>query len=105
MRDNKLVRDEIKEIIEKEGKRAVIHTANEPEYSQRLKEKLVEEVEEFLSAPNAEELADILEVIYALAELEKLSPTQLEQHRQKKANERGTFSKRMVLDKVISKTT
>jgi|SRR3989338_26394 len=105
MRDNKLVRDKINEIIEKEGKIAEIHIAAEPEYSQRLKEKLVEEVEEFLSTPNVEELVDILEVIYALAELENLSPAQLERQRQKKANERGTFSKRIVLDKVISKNS
>ncbi len=105
MRNNKLVRDKIPEIIEKEGKLPVIHIANEQEYSLRLKEKLMEEVQEFLSTPNAEELVDILEVIHALAKLEGLSSTQLEQQRQKKANERGTFSKRIVLDRVISKTT
>lgn len=105
MRYNKLVRDKIKEIIEKEGKIPVIHIAHEQEYSQRLKEKLMEEVQEFLSAPTDEELADILEVVYALAELGGLSPAQLEKKRQEKAKGRGTFSKRIILDRVIPKTT
>ncbi len=100
MRYNKLVRDNIQEIIEREGKTAVVHTAEEDEFREKLAEKLMEEVGEFIESEDPEELADILEVIHALAESKGLTKEQLEQRRIAKATARGAFQKRLILDEV-----
>ena len=52
---------------------------------------------EYFESKNTEELADILEVIHALANHHNLTPQQLEHIRQQKAQERGGFSKRLIL--------
>lgn len=100
----KLVRDRIPEIIEKAGKRPVIHTADEKEYWKTLKMKLKEEVEEVLEDGTEEEireeLADLLEVVNAICEFRGFDKEKLESLRLKKAGERGGFRKRIVLDKV-----
>ncbi len=100
MRYNKLVRDRLPEIIEKEGNTPVTHIADDEEYWQRLKEKLKEEVNEFLKESNEEELADILEVIYAIREFKKISKEKLELLRKEKAKRRGGFKNRIILEEV-----
>ena len=62
MRRCKLVRDRIPQIMIENQKNPVTHTADDREYWERLKDKLKEEVNEFLENGNREELADILEV-------------------------------------------
>ncbi|HLD00945.1 MAG TPA: nucleoside triphosphate pyrophosphohydrolase [Candidatus Nanoarchaeia archaeon] len=94
----KLVRDRIPEIIQSKGSIPIFRIASEEEYHQKLKEKLQEEVEEFLKDESEEELADILEVIKALAKLKKVDDKDLELLRKKKAEERGGFEKRIVLE-------
>lgn len=84
--------------------RPTIHIASANEYRKALRRKLQEEVTEFLKAENPEELADILEVIYALASLLKHSPAKLEKIRKKKAVKRGGFKKRIILEKIIQNT-
>jgi predicted house-cleaning noncanonical NTP pyrophosphatase (MazG superfamily) len=64
----KLVRDKIPEIMRETGQVAVVHTADFDEYQVLLRQKLTEEVDEFLMSQDFEELADILEVLYALAD-------------------------------------
>lgn len=100
MKYNKLVRDRIPEIIKKNGQISVTHIANDKEYWQKLKEKLREETEEFMqdSGPCEGELADILEVVYAIRDYKKIDKKKLEQHRKKKAKERGGFKRRIILD-------
>ena len=98
MKYNKLIRDNIPEIIEKDGKKAITHIAEEKEYQEALKKKLQEEVDEFLENPNEEELADILEVIYALCDLYKIDKNKLEQLRKEKAEKRGGFKNKIILD-------
>jgi len=95
---NKLVRDRIPEIIKEKGSIAIIHIANDEEYWQKLQEKLGEEYQEFLKEPSIEELADILEVIYAICDYKKIKRTDLEQTRLEKAKKRGAFTKKIVLD-------
>jgi predicted house-cleaning noncanonical NTP pyrophosphatase (MazG superfamily) len=98
--DPKLVRDRIPEIIRKDGRKPVTHLAKEEEYFARLREKLTEEVAEFSRDWEVEELADILEVVYALAEAKGVARDGLERMRMKKAGERGRFRRRIILDDI-----
>jgi predicted house-cleaning noncanonical NTP pyrophosphatase (MazG superfamily) len=102
MKYHKLVRDKIPEIIKKKDEKPIIHVANKREYWQALKEKLREEVDEFLKRPNREELADILEIIYAICDFKTIDKRELEKLRKKKAKERGKFKRRIILDEVKS---
>ncbi len=97
---NKLVRDGIPAIVHAQGKKTVIHTADHDEYRRKLLEKLQEEVHEFIQVQNSEELADIFEVLHALAHVHDISFVDVEKIRTKKAKDRGTFEKRIILDEV-----
>lgn len=98
---NKLVRDKIPEVIEKSGKQYRIRTLNDHEYIIELKKKLGEEVEEYLNAKNdveaVEELADVLQLIHALAKIHNSNIDQVETIRIDKANKRGGFQDRVFL--------
>ena len=98
MKYNKLVRDKIPEIIKNKGEIPITHIAGNEEYWQKLKEKLKEEVDEFLKDGNEEELADILEIIYAICDFKKIDKNELELLRKKKAEERGGFKYKIILD-------
>ena len=100
MEYTKLVRDNIPEIIKRDGKTAKVHIADDVEYDKRLKEKLLEEANEFAESGNPEELADVLEVVYAIAINKNIHKVQLESIAQKKRNEKGSFEKRIVLDEI-----
>jgi len=100
MKYNKLVRDNIPEIIKEKGENPLSHIAEEKEYWQKLREKLQEEVNEFLEEESEEEFADILEVIYAICEVKGISKEKVEALREKKAEERGSFKKKVILDSV-----
>lgn len=95
---DKLVRDNIPDIIAAKGKTFKIHLASTEEYETKLREKLQEEVKEYLESKDPEELADMLEVIHALAALHSQTPVQLESVRAEKAASRGGFSKRIILE-------
>jgi predicted house-cleaning noncanonical NTP pyrophosphatase (MazG superfamily) len=93
----KLVRDKIPQIIRAKGLEPVIYVADPDEYATRLRDKLTEEVGEFLASDSdPEELADVLEVVYALAALAATGPQQLEKLRAAKAGERGGFADRII---------
>lgn len=97
MSQGKLVRDKIPQIIRSKGQMPVVYVANADEYRTSLRAKLREEVQEFLdSNDNPEELADILEVLYALAEDCGTDRRQLEKLRAAKAEERGGFGNRII---------
>ena len=100
MKYNKLVRDKIPEIIKNKGATPITHIANDEEYWQKLKEKLQEEVNEFIEDSNEEELADILEVIHAICDFKNFDKEKLELLRKKKAEERGGFRERIILDEI-----
>lgn len=97
MEFNKLVRDRIPEIIEKEGGKPVTRTLELEEYSRYLEKKLDEEVAEYHESKELEELADVLEVVYALAKLRGYSVKELEAAYQKKHEARGGFEDRVFL--------
>ena len=93
----KLVRDKIPQIIRSKGREPVIYAASTEEYGARLRDKLREEVGEFLASDNdPEELADILEVLYALAGQAGTYRQQLEKLRAAKTDERGGFADRII---------
>lgn len=94
---NKLVRDRIPEIIRSQGEIPTIRILDEAEYSEHLERKLDEEVAEFHKERNLEELADILEVIFALSADLGYSGEALQDVYQRKHAERGGFEDRLLL--------
>lgn len=96
----KLVRDRIPEIIENAGKTCVTEVLSDAEYLQMLDMKLEEELQEYYQDKNLEELADLMEVIFAVAEARGNSVAELEQVRKKKADERGRFKQKILLKEV-----
>lgn len=95
---NKLVRDKIPDIILSRGVMPKTHTANEVEYWQKLKEKLTEEVDEFKSDESIEEMADVMEVINAICEYKGFDKNRIESLRAEKAQKRGVFKERVILE-------
>ena len=63
--------------------------------------KLDEELAEYHKEQNVEELADLLEAIYAAAKARGYTLEQLEAVRAEKASKRGTFEKKILLKEVI----
>ena len=101
---NKLVRDNIPDIIKNKGEEPVIRILNEEEYKIELEKKLYEEYQEVISASGSdrlEELADMLEVIRALAKLENNALNDIIKIADEKNIKRGSFNNKLFLEKVI----
>lgn len=64
-------------------------------------EKLSEELAEYHADGSIEELADLIEVIYAAAKARGYTIEQLESVRLEKVQQRGSFDKRILLTEVI----
>lgn len=98
---NKLVRDKIPHIITSSGKECRTRILDSEEYKQELRTKLQEESDEYLNASSdqeaLEELADMLEVIRALAEVHGANAARLDKLRADKAEARGAFQERVYL--------
>ena len=97
MQYNKAIRDKIPEIIQKDGHSCNVKTLSDEKFLEHLEKKLSEEVVEYQNDKNSEELADILEVIYRIAQLKGVSKEELEKIRIKKSEERGGFDKNLFL--------
>lgn len=95
---SKLVRDKIPQIIRETGAEPLTRVADAGEYRSLLRAKLVEEVGEFLDSDDVGELADVLEVLLALAGDLGVDRDQLERLRRDKEIERGGFAGRVVLE-------
>lgn len=100
MEHNKLVRDHIPRIIEKSGKKAHTRILNDDEYLTELDRKLNEECAEYQADKSLEEIADIIEVIYAIVEARGYSLNDLEKLRAEKAEKRGAFKDKIFLESV-----
>lgn len=100
MKYNKLIRDKIPEIISGKGEILKTHIAEEKEYWEKLKEKLLEETNEFLEDSNKEELADILEVIDSICKFKGYAMKDIKNIQEKKRLKRGGFDKGIILDEV-----
>lgn len=99
---NKLVRDKIPEIIENDGKKCAIEILSDEEYLKMVDVKLDEELAEYHKEQNIEELADLVEVIYAATKARGYSIDELERIRLKKAREKGAFDKKILLKEVYN---
>lgn len=97
MEYQKLVRDRIPELIAAGGETPVIRVLEDGEYLSRLEDKLEEEVAEYRQSGEPEELADILEVVYALGAARGVSEEALTALRDRKREARGGFSGRIFL--------
>lgn len=98
---NKLVRDNIPDIFLKEHSLPVTRTLNDEEYIEELNKKLLNEVNEYLNTNNVEQMVDILEVVRAIINNSDTTYEEIEDKRIKKAKKKGTFEKRVYLEKVI----
>lgn len=98
----KLVRDNIPEIIAAQGRTAVVRVLSDAEYLSCLNAKLLEEVNEYLQDNCLEELADILEVIYALAWAHGYQSADVQAVKTAKADKNGRFEKRLYLEEIRS---
>ena len=99
---DKLVRDEIPSIIEANGETPTTHEVDGEEYTERLVEKLDEEVAEYRESRELDELADVLEVVHAIRKDRGMTVEELAERRERKAEERGRFDDGVVLDRVES---
>lgn len=100
---NKLVRDRIPEIIERSGNECKTRVLTDAEYIKMLDEKLGEELVEYRKDQNIEELADLMEVIFALAVARGYTLEELEAVRAEKAEKRGGFEKKLLLIETVEK--
>ena len=97
---HKLVRDRIPEIIEKDGRKCVCSVLSDEDYLLMLDQKLDEELKEYQESKSMEELADLLEVMRAAALARGSSMEEVERIRVRKAEKRGGFDRRLLLESV-----
>ena len=104
---DKLVRDRIPEIIQKEGNTADIIILSEESFKQAIKEKLIEEATEVCNAQNRDdilsELADLQEVMDTIKQLYNINTLEVNTIQAVKALQRGKFEKRLYLKSVKEK--
>lgn len=102
IRYSKLIRERIPEIIEASGRRCVCSTLSDEEYLAKLDEKLNKELAEYQESKSLEELADLLEVMRAVAAARSSSMDEVESIRRDKAAKRGGFEKKILLTEIIT---
>lgn len=100
---NKLVRDNIPSIIEKNNGKPNIRILDNQEFKLELEKKLKEEFNEVIESTGldrVEELADMLEVISSLARLENATLEDVMRVKEEKKTKRGGFDKMIYLESV-----
>ena len=103
---NKLVRDKIPNIITNNGEIPVTRMLNDEEYKIELERKLYEEYQEVINSKDKdrlEELADMIEVIKALASLEGKNLQDIILIAEQKREKRGGFKDKIYLERVLKK--
>jgi predicted house-cleaning noncanonical NTP pyrophosphatase (MazG superfamily) len=98
---NKLIRDNIHQIIEANGKKANVMVLEDTEYKKMLDAKLQEELDEYTAAENdkdqVEELADLVELVYAILESKGIGVEEFEKVRLAKREGHGGFERKYML--------
>ncbi len=94
---HKAIRDKIPELIKSSGKSCHTRTLTDSEFLAALERKLTEEIHEYNESRSVEELADILEVVFRIADLKGTPVDSLEAIRKEKSNKCGKFSKNLFL--------
>ena len=97
---DKIVRDNIPTIIGNNGSKCEIEIVSDEEALSYLYMKLTEEVNEFLESKDIYEIADVIEVLYAICDKMKISRVTLERARRQKENKNGGFENNIILKKV-----
>ena len=101
---NKLVSDKIPNIIKEKKETPVVKILDDLEYKEAVEKKLYEEYKEVIEASGedrVEELADVLEVIRAIAKFENKTLEDVIEVANKKVDKRGGFEEKIFLEKVI----
>ncbi len=100
---NKLWRDKAVALTEKDGSKVHYRCLDNVEFNEILRLKLVEEVDEVVTAQSHDELiaelADVLDVIDTLKTLHGITSEQIATAQAKKYAERGNFDNRMFVEK------
>lgn len=98
-RVEKLIRDKLPEMMRAEGLAVFDRRLDDADFDRALRAKLLEEAAEAVEAQGVEdlagELADLSEVILALAQLHGLTAAEVEARRIAKRVERGGFDDRV----------
>lgn len=95
MNQGKLVRDKIPQIIKDAGKTPITRILGNDEYLIELDKKLNEEIAEYQESKSLEEMADVLEVLFAICEARGHSVEELMEVRDAKREERGGFKQKI----------
>ena len=100
---NKLVRDKIPEIIQKDGSKSETRVLSKKKYRLFLLKKLGEEAKELEKAKTKkklnEELADVMQVVDSIIEEFGLSRKEVNKKKREKKKKRGGFKKKILLVK------
>ena len=104
---NKLVRDNIPDIIASNGEESATRVLEDDEYKIELYKKLLEEANEVIGSKGSdetlEELADVLEILKSIAELNGKKLDDVVEVAKQKRLKRGGFEKRIFLEKTYKK--
>lgn len=93
--EGKLVRDKIPQIITAAGKKPITRILDHKEYLEELDKKLNEEIGEYQADKSIEEMADVLEVLFAICEARGHSVEELMAVRNEKRETRGGFEQKI----------
>ena len=96
---DKLVRDRIPEIIENSGNHCEVEVVNNEVALEYLYKKLNEEVSELLEDKNLEEIADVIEVLFAIGKKYGYSENDILNRRKDKKSKSGGFEDNIILKK------
>lgn len=91
----KLVRNKIPQIIAADGKKPITRILSQEEYLLELDKKLNEEIAEYQADKSIEEMADVLEVLFAICEARGYSVEEMMEVRNKKREARGGFEQKI----------
>jgi predicted house-cleaning noncanonical NTP pyrophosphatase (MazG superfamily) len=99
-RYDKLVRDRIPEIIEKDGHTPIFNRLTGAAFEAKLFEKLLEEQQELEKDRNIEEVTDVIEVLFSIARLYGFNEVQTLELLHKKRASKGGFEEGYLLEEV-----